>query len=159
MALLFGACSANKSTKAQNKVEFKKVSAHIQKVFPGVSGEVIYFLQYRVELDVQTDEEVQFNNLIIGETEVPVHSVKVGNKILNTNLGEHLSQSAENVTLQGSHQVYHKDRNDSTVTNLAKPENIFLKYTARGEMHSFEISDIQIEPNEYRPAANPGQRE
>lgn len=159
MVVVFGACSANKATTAQNKVEFKNVSAHIQKVFPGVSGEVIYFLQYRVEMDVLTDEEVQFNHLTIGETEVPIHSVKVGNKILNTNIGEHISESAENVTLQGSYQVYHKDRNDSTVADLGKPEEIKLQYTTGGEMHSLEIHEIQFEPNEYRPAANPGQRE
>lgn len=159
MAVVLGACSANKSTTAQNKVEFKNVSAHIQKVFPGVSGEVIYFLQYRVEMDVQTEEEVQFNHLTIGETEVPIHSVKVGNTILNTNLDEHLSQSAENVTLQGSHQVHHKDREDSTVADLGQPEEIKLQYTTGGETHNLDIPDIQFEPNEYRPAANPGQRE
>lgn len=140
-------------------MEFSNVSAHIKKVFPGVSGEVIYFLQYRVDMDVRTDVEVQFEKLLIGESEVAINSVSIGNKLLNTNLGEHLSETAENVKLKGTHPVYQKNRNDSTMIQLGKPEKITLAYKIEGEIHKLKISEVLEEPNEYRPAAHPGQRD
>lgn len=159
MAMLLISCTSGKTIATNNDVKFLKVKAFVQKSYPGVSGEVHYFVQYRVELDVETNQEVQFKHLVIGETEIPVNSVSVGMTLLNTDRGEHLKQDTQGVRLKASHPVYHKETAPSINSVLEEPETITLVYLIDGEEKQYEITTIEVEPNEYRPSVNPGGRE
>ncbi len=157
--MLLFSCTSGKTIATDNDVNFLKVKAFVQKSYPGVSGEIHYFIQYRVELDVETYQEIQFTHLMIRETKIPVQSVSVGTTLLNTDRGEHLKQNTAGVRLKASHAVYHKETAPSLSAVLEEPETVTLIYLVDGEEQQYQITTIEIEPNEYRPSVNPGGRE
>jgi len=133
------------------------LKCYTKKVFPGVSGEIVYFVQYRVEFNLKTNTPVHFKHIVAGGQELPVQSVKHGNKIVNTNLGKHIGSNADNVQLNATLPLRQGDIEKTGSGDLIKPAQLTLVYQVNNEERTVIIEDITNEPNEYRPAAPRGQ--
>lgn len=155
ISVLLG-CTATKQTANDPPVRLLKTRASVQKVFPGVSGEVRHFIQYTAAFDLETQTEIEFLHLQISETKVPVNSVSVGTKLLNTDLGEHLKQDTRGVILKAGVPVRHTEKPVDQSVILESPEKIVVVLTAGKDTLHFETTNINFEPNEYRPSAPSG---
>lgn len=149
--LLLMSCSAQKKLN-EPEVRLKNVRGYVQKAFPGVSGEVWYFLNYRVEFDLETSIPVQFISVEADSITMDVKSVMVGNTLVNTHLDEQLSTDTSQVKISVTHQVYHSDENQKKPRGSATPpEKLIVHYKAGGKEFSTEIYEITVEPTEFRP--------
>lgn len=149
--LLLMSCSAQKKLN-EPEVRLKNVRGYVQKAFPGVSGEVWYFLNYRVEFDLETSVPVQFISVEADSIKMDVKSVMVGNRLVNTHLDEQLSTDTSQVKISVTHQVYHSDENQKKPRGSASPpEKLILNYKAGGKEFATEVSEITVEPNQFRP--------
>lgn len=150
-------CKGQKNTAYDQGTALTDLECYTKKVFPGVSGEIVYFVQYRVEFNLKTNTAVRFERLVTGGQEVPIQSVKQGSKIVNTHLGKHLDSDTDNVQINATLPMRQADIEKSDSENLIEPGQLTLVYQVNGEERTVTISDITNEPNEYRPAAPRGQ--
>lgn len=150
------ACTSSKNAVEGPEVRLLKSRATVQKVFPGVSGTVHYFIEYEAEFDIETDVEIEFLHFLIGETEIPVNTVSVGTKLLNTDQGEHLKNDTKGVRLKASRPVHHTEKEAAIAAVLVSPEKLILVFKAGKDTLHHEIPEIVEAPNEYRPAAPAG---
>lgn len=149
--LLLMSCSAQKKLN-EPEVRLKKVRGFVQKAFPGVSGEVWYFLNYRVEFDLETSVPVEFISVSADSVDLAIKSIMVGNRLMNNHLNEQLSTDTNQVKISVTHQVYHSDEKQERPRGAATPPNkLILKYKVGEKEFTAEVSDITVEPTEYRP--------
>ncbi len=149
--LLLTSCSAQKKLN-EPEVRLKNVRGFVQKAFPGVSGDVWYFLNYRLEFDLETSVPVEFISISADSIDMAVKSVMVGNRLVNTHLNEQLASDTSQVKISVTHQIYHTDGKQERLRGTATPpKKLILKYKAGGEEFTTEVYDITVEPTEFRP--------
>jgi len=149
--LLAAGCSAKKALN-EPEVQLVNTRAFVQKAFPGVSGEVWYFLNYRVEFDIKTKSPVHFSRLTADEQEITVQMVQIGSRILNPNLGDYISNDTTDVRVHAVFPVFlveHRSKGKEGAPGI--PEKLTLHFESEGKSFSHQITSITAEPNEYRP--------
>jgi len=151
LVLFAAGCSAKKALN-EPEVQLINAQAFVQKAFPGVSGEVWYFLNYRVEFNIKTKTPVHFSKLVADEQEITVQSVKLGNRLLNPNLGDYISSDTTDVQVHATFPVVHRDTpNKDSQGTPGIPEKLTLHFESGGKSFSHQITSITAEPTEYRP--------
>lgn len=133
-------------------VELINAKAYVQKAFPGVSGEVWYFVNYRIEFDLETEVPVQFAKIQADDLEIVVNSVQVGNSLLQS--AEKLHSDTSGVKVHGTFPVKLTEHRSKGEAAPGVPEKLTLYFEAEGKIYGREISNIIAEPNEYRPGIN-----
>lgn len=134
-------------------------SATVQKIFPGVSGPVIYFARFQVRCAVDTKVPVDFKALKIGSDSLIISKVMEGSRILNTTRGERLEKSSGNVLLEASKIVREEDVGSSHIAALLNAQTVTLIYQVDGAYKTHPVKEVEYLRDEYRPAAAPSQRE
>lgn len=150
---IFAGCGAKKTIPQHGDTQLSNTVGFVKKVYPGVSGAVQYFVQYRIEFDLKTQGEVQFQYVIVNGDTLPVSSVRVGNKIINTSRGEHLSEDAKDVRIAATKPVKHMGTDIEI--HSRSTQKMVLFYTTKEGTHQKVIEDIRHEENEYRPSVGP----
>lgn len=153
LGLTFTSCVGQKNAANNSETELTNLRCYTQKVFPGVSGEIVHFVQYRIEFDLKTNTAVDFRHLQVGGRELPIQSVRSGNKIINTHLGEYLESDADNVTLSATLPMRQSDIVQTESEELIHPGKVSLVYTTNDNQHAAVIENIVNEPDQFRPAA------
>lgn len=156
---LFVSCGSKKNMSQNELPELNNAVGFVKKVYPGVSGDVRYFDQYRVEFDLKTSGEVQFNSLVVHGDTLRVSAVRVGNKIINTSTGEHLSASTQNVRIHASKPV--KQQPNDLKAHSGDTQQMVVSYTFKNKTYQYAVDDIRAESDEHRPGVgpSPGNRE
>ena len=134
--------------------ELIDAKGYVKKDYPGVYGEVRYFARYRVEFDLKTSVEVQFQYIVVNGDTLPVNSVRVGNKIINTASGEHLSENADDVRVVASKPV--KQSSSEVNSHAGDLNEIVIHYTTKNGSFQEVVKDIHQEASQYRPSVGPG---
>lgn len=144
-------CAANKKIDSSPlpQVNLINAEAFVQKAYPGVSGEVWYFVNYRIEFDLETNVPVRFTQIKADDLNVNVQSVQIDNKILKSD--ELLDQDTSRVRVFATFPVLQAEYASTDKFAPGLPKKLILYLEAEGNAIEREISRIHAEPNEYRP--------